>query len=657
MRRLSVALSILVLIGLSIAPFMVHPSAQTDVQAVPFDKTKSFGMPAGVIREAAETPLVIPKLQAIYSRYSYVVGYYTIDAYLAGTPQNRQNAFGYVMGLFVTSFSGTHVSVNKHGYLEMSQAEVTHWIRATEAYYVVNSRARLPTRPNVIVPFSTRRDAQAFVNQYGGKVVTWNELSQRSIDRLGRSKNAWRREKQKRLQRITTIVTSVNNIRYRSRSVTVGKGASSLAKAIAMAPANSTVYIPPGTYHVSELIINKSLTLRGAGPNKTVIIGDKNGSVLTVRAPKTAIVNLRIKGIGDTRVGTPSPANVPVNRSSWKYRYWTTHGYGDAAIVFDTAKRSLVSNVQISTSANGIIARNSPNVIITQVRIAGAKSWQEGFLNIVSLGAPIIVQNSTLLGNKVGVYTAFSSGMVVQNTTMEGMMVGIFNLFAIRMTVIGNTISDTWNGIYIETPSTDNIIVDNTVRNSANGIIVEGYGNYIANNILLHNRYGFLVEGQYSLYWHNVIGHNYLGARGMSLLPTNRVTANDFVGNTYYAAAKRYNVLHIWRENFWYGAPGFDIDGNGYLDRTFRASGPVDGIVMNVAGARTLAKSPALQLLRQLQKKMPGLRQRGILDPRPRASSVHHQLVTQVIAGSRQPGQYDDGDDWDFEQNTSNVTI
>lgn len=227
-------------------------------------------------------------------------------------------------------------------------------------------------------------------------------------------------------------------------------------------------------------------------------------------------------------------------------------------------------------------------------------------------------------------------------------MLGVFNLYGLGLQVAHNTIEDTGFGVYVETRSSDTVIRQNTVTRSTRGIIVSGMANYVGDNLVAGNSRGIIVQGHYTLYSHNVVGYNDVAFRSIGLLPTNRVTATDVVGNDVLVTTRDFDVLHAWRANFWATAPGVRVT-DGHLKRPFYPTGPVDGTVDRVTVAPTLAFSPALSLLRQLRRTVPGLQANGVLDPVPLASPVDAVAVRRLRATYRQPGRSEDADSWDYE--------
>ncbi|MHC3381848.1 NosD domain-containing protein [Haloarcula sp. H-GB5] len=142
-----------------------------------------------------------------------------------------------------------------------------------------------------------------------------------------------------------------------------------------------------------------------------------------------------------------------------------------------------------------------------------------------------------------------------------------------------------------------------------------GRSNYLARNTAVRNTHGLQVISKYSVYLRNVLTYAEIGARSSSLLPTNNVTENAFVGNARHVSTQAWNVRHVWERNDWSDTPRADWDGDGTLSRAFRPTAPIDSGAVTHPAPRTLSSSLALALLRRAQQLVPGLQTAGVVDP------------------------------------------
>ncbi|MFC7164838.1 NosD domain-containing protein [Halospeciosus flavus] len=241
------------------------------------------------------------------------------------------------------------------------------------------------------------------------------------------------------------------------------------------------------------------------------------------------------------------------------------------------------------------------------------------------------------------------SGHVVRDTTAEGMMVGVFDIYAEKILVSGNRIENTLFGLRMAKRSYADAVVNNEVWGSGEAIVVSGVGDYIAGNTVTQSNRSIVIQGHYSVYTGNVLGYNNVGIVGHELLPTNRVSGNDIVDNERAAIVSGYNILHIYRRNYWSKAPGVRTTIDGTLLRSYRPTGSVDSLVGRVPHSRVLAYSPALTFIRELQRIVPGLRASGIVDPAPQARPEQPAVVDRVTERYEEAEVGTDEDPWDFD--------
>lgn len=68
----------------------------------------------------------------------------------------------------------------------------------------------------------------------------------------------------------------------------------------------------------------------------------------------------------------------------------------------------------------------------------------------------------------------------------------------------------------------------------------------------------------------------------------------------------------------------------GHLQRAVYPTGPVDSVVDRVAYTPGLAQSPALTVVRQLRRFVPGLQANGVVDLAPLVRPVRPAAVTRL---------------------------
>ena len=621
-RYVAAALAV-VLLGAATA-FAVAPPGATGISPAAFEDTLKTGLTGVDVNQAAEQGYAIPRAQVFYSQYEYVVGYYGIGPLVAGLDAaDETGQFGRPLVVFVTDFGGTEPVLTDEGFVRLRQTTARGWVPASEASYVVDTGARTPGGPAVL-PFGEAAEARAFAEAHGGAVLDWPAIRARLA--AGGVDPATRRRElvAKRHARADAAVTAAHQLRDRPVSVTVGEEVETLPAAIAAAPPNTTVLVPPGRY-AANLTIAKPVTIRGAG-TQTVLDGGGNGTILTVRSPDVAVTDLSMTGVGERRLG--SAANVTGDR--WDERIRLVYGRGDAAVRLADAHGSLVADVAVETPANGIVALNSSAAVVRNVTVRGSETWQEGSMGVLAMYADLVVEDSTLIGGRDGVYTHHADGIVVRDNRFRDQRFGVHEMYTSDALVADNTARGEDVGLIVMTRPVGNVLVENDVRESDAGISVVGSASHVAENVLANNDVGLAIGTDRSAYARNSIVGNGIGVRHDTLLPTNDVVGNDVVGNDRFVRVGA-GTRNVWardgRGNYWGSIPGFDRDGDGVIERPFRPADRIDSGAVESAGALTLSRSPAVASVRQFQSAVPGLRGSSVIDPAPLAGPARPAVL------------------------------
>ncbi|EMA56059.1 nitrous oxidase accessory protein [Halococcus thailandensis JCM 13552] len=612
--------------------FALTPTNGEDLQPVPFDDTVGGSSGGGVdVRQAEEEGFVLPRTEVFFSNYRYVVGDYGIGETASKlTNPGTERQFGTPLAIYVSDFSTVKPTLSEEGFVVSENGQTVGWTTATNASFVVNSEARVPSGSTVL-PFSNRADAKRFIQAHGGRIVEWDALGETVDDPLQSRLNRFHNEMAARHTWANKTVVESRAILERPRSIVVGDDAPNISAAIAAAQPNTTVYLPPGTYETDDLTVNKSITLAGAG-NETVLRGNGNRSVVSLRTDRIAVRNLRIDGVGD--VGSRR-LEMQNGSGNWTTKVRLAYGYGDAGIILDGADSSVISDVSIETNASGIINRKSNQSVIDNVTVYGAATSDDGFMGATVIGARSVVQDSTFVDGRDGVYTHRADGSVIRRNQLEGGRYGIHEMYTSHTLVANNTARNVGGGVLVMTGPTDNLVIGNDVRGSGFGIDPAGSDSFYANNVLVNNGYGMRATGQQNAYLDNIAVSNDIGIRAGEIAPSNWFIRNDVVDNDKQVESEL-GPLRTWTHrgigNYWGDLPLVDADDNGIYDRGYQPTGTVDGRLGEVSGAITLAQSPASALLRRVRDVVSGIRNSGVIDTAPRSDPFHPEQIANARA-------------------------
>ena len=603
----------LAFVTLTVGVFVVDAEGSTE--PVPFDQTVETGLSAETEQVLLQADATIPKAQVFHSQYQFVVGYrgvgYMIDELQQpGTTQQ----FGRPVAIYVSDFSNTEPSLTEAGY---PQTETDPgWVRAHEAAYVVGSDARTPAG-DAVLPFGSVRDATDFARAHGGTVLDWSEIRTREID-LDTVSQVRERVDQQRAA-ADERVAATRPLADREVAVVVGEDAPTIQAAIDAAPTDTAIRVPPGTYN-ETLQVDRSVTIRGPG---ATVRGDGNGSVVTVTGDSVAITGLSIAGVGDST----EPDEGEVDGEQWDAFVEAGYGYSDAAIEAENVSALSVSDVAIDTPTSGVVLRDVVNTVVENVTIRGADRHREGFMGVLSISSPVVVQNSTLLDGRDGIYLHRADGSVIRHNRFVSNRYGVHLMYTSETLIADNVARRVaFAGVTIMTDPTGNAVVGNDVRNSTTGLSLSGANSYVAGNILAGNDRGVLAGTEQSLYERNVVYGNEIGVRTGTIRPSNRIVRNDFVDNDNTVEVGA-GPLRIWN---------YDGEGNYWSKRPTGlaedAYSPTSGLdtKLREPGTGTLAASPAATALDAVRNTVAGSRESEVLDTNPRSTPVRPETIDEL---------------------------
>ncbi|WP_418286070.1 NosD domain-containing protein [Halorubrum sp. DTA46] len=599
--------------------FLADPAEATP-DPVRYDDTVALGLSAET-DELMAASARIPRVQVFYSQLQYVVGYNGVESFVDRLGDDRtERQFGYPLVAYVETFDGTDPGTTESGLFRTAAGRAPAWTPADEAAYVVDSDARTPSGETVI-PFAERDAAEAFAAVHDGAVVDWETVRARSfaVD----SAETVRETAPARWAAADDRVAAAERTADRPVTVVVGEDAPTIAAALDEAPPNTAVVVPPGRYE-ETLDVTKPVTIAGddsqAAGDDARIVGDANGSVITVRAPNVTISGVSIDGTGD-QTRDPDAAREAARAAddeTWDTNIQLGYGHGDAGIRGLGAPDLFVDDVAVATNASGVLLRDGSDAVIRDLRVDGADDWRDGFMGVTGIESRVTVTDSRFADGRDGVYLHRADGSVIRNSTFTVNRYGTHLMYTGDALVADNAFRDmSYGGITVMTRPANNAIVGNDVRRSGAGIQASGTGTYVGYNALSNNRLGLSTSSRGSLYERNVLVDNEMGARATTVVPASRVVANDFVGNDRHASAGA-GALRVWadgdRGNYWEGA---DVGLHAPGERAYRPSSPVDAALHREPAAVALRESPASALLDRLRGTVPGARSGSIIDPVP----------------------------------------
>ena len=390
-------------------------------------------------------------------------------------------------------------------------------------------------------------------------------------------------------------------------SVTALISGNVLQTAIDRAEPGSLLELPAGDYH-GNIVIRKPLIIDGKD-QKARIIGDGNGTVITIRSPYVTLRNLTILHSGKE------------------------HERVDAAVSIKNAHHVTVDHCHIDDCLFGIDMEQVHDSALTNnwirskpfslgLRGDAVRLW---YSNDNNVSANHITHSRDMV-------VWYSHGNVIADNFGEYSRYSLHFMYAGKNYVHRNTYEHNSVGIFFMY-SQDSIATDNVVKSSLGttglGIGLKDCSNFtLKNNTMIYCARGLYIDrspfqpDQRNRIEHNRILYNSIGINFHSLSIANDIVGNIFKGNIDDVYDDDQVTLHSiknhWEGNYWDSYQGFDRNGDGIGDTPYHLFYYADRMWMLNPNVKFFYASPVVSIMNFLAKLAPLSQPVELLvDPKP----------------------------------------
>jgi nitrous oxidase accessory protein len=405
------------------------------------------------------------------------------------------------------------------------------------------------------------------------------------------------------------------------------------------AAANGDVLIVQGE-HRGSVKIARPLTLQGEAG--AVLLGNGQGSVVTITAPNVIVSGLTIRGSGrnleamDAGVfveQSASGAIVEGNRIEGNLYGIYLHG-AEKAI----ARGNNIVGLQdgrVNESGNGISVWNAPGAQVLDNDISFGR---DGVFVIASRNN--LFRGNRFRGVRFAVHYMYTNDSEVSDNISTGNTVGFALMFSHHLEVHGNlSDGDRDHGLLLNFANGSDIS-GNVVRGRLQPASRWARGSMHDSEAAEHGlplpdepaptlaagaRNGpekcvFIYNANQNRFRDNWFEGCEIGIHFTAGSEGNEIEGNAFVNNrnqVKYVGSRYLDWSKDGRGNYWSDNPAFDLDGDGIGDTAYRPNDLVDKVLWTAPQAKILANSPAVQVLRWAQSQFPALLPGGVVDSRP----------------------------------------
>jgi len=425
-----------------------------------------------------------------------------------------------------------------------------------------------------------------------------------------------------------------------------------LQKIIDASQDGDTLMLSAGRY-LGNFVINKQITLRGVNTNdnKAIIDAQGSGHALVLKNSHITIDNLNIINWGNdlTEQYSGIYSNEKVGPNSDKKK----------------AEGLIISNNTLSGDGFGIWLNH-----VTKAKIFNNKVEGNLTLRSADRGNGIQVANVThshVFNNETyktrdGIYVISSQNNLIEANTMHDLRYGIHYMYSYDNTVKDNTAYRTRAGYALMSSRRLTITGNKTTDSEDYGFLLNFItqstftNNHIKNvwtkpenKVLGRDGKGlFVYNSGYNTLENNIIDTAEIGIHLTAGSENIKIYGNSFINNptqVKYVSNKKQEWSMDGRGNYWSNYLGWDMNNDGIGDAIFEPNDGIDKLVWQYPEMKMIMDSPAILILRWVQKQFPVLKPPGVKDSYPlmtphfsqdNSNEKHASLITHLKAESLQ---------------------
>ena len=381
------------------------------------------------------------------------------------------------------------------------------------------------------------------------------------------------------------------------------------------------ILLEPGRY-AGNFVVNKQITLRGSnegGKQASFIDSQGYGHGLTLKNSHITIDNLVIvnwgKDLTDQNAGIYSNDKVKNERAVGlviKNNTLTGDGFGiwlhkvkHAKVIANTVQGN--TNIRSADRGNGIQVAN-----VTHSHVYNNETYKvrDGIYVISSQNN--LIENNTMHDLRYGIHYMYSYDNTVKGNTAYSTRAGYALMSSRRLNIIGNKTTDSEDYGFLMNFITQSNFINNHIKNvwtkPENKVLGrDGKGLFVYNS-------GFnTLEG-------NVVDTAEIGIHLTAGSKNIKIYGNSFINNptqVKYVSNTKQEWSKDGRGNYWSNYLGWDMDNDGIGDAVFEPNDGIDKLVWQYPEMKMIMDSPAILILRWVQKQFPVLKPPGVKDSHP----------------------------------------
>lgn len=421
---------------------------------------------------------------------------------------------------------------------------------------------------------------------------------------------------------LTLLVTlTVSFSHYLFAAEHIVKTTDDLQKILDASQDGDIVSLSAGKY-LGNFVITKQITLRGRsleGEHSSIIDAQGKGHALELKNSHITIEDLNIINWGDDL--TEQNSGI----------------YSNEKIANERVVGLVVKNNILSGDGFGIWFNH-----VTQSKVYSNKVKGNLALRSADRGNGIQIANVThshVFNNEVyeirdGIYVISSQDNLIESNTMHDLRYGIHYMYSYDNTVKDNTAYNTRAGYALMSSRRLTIAGNKTTDSEDYGFLMNFItqstfsGNHVKNvwtkpenKVLGRDGKGlFVYNSGFNTLENNIVDTAEIGIHLTAGSKNIKIYGNNFINNptqVKYVSNTKQEWSKDGRGNYWSNYLGWDMDNDGIGDTIFEPNDGIDKLVWQYPEMKMIMDSPAILILRWVQKQFPVLKPPGVKDSYP----------------------------------------
>jgi nitrous oxidase accessory protein len=372
-----------------------------------------------------------------------------------------------------------------------------------------------------------------------------------------------------------------------------------ITAALAAAKNGDTVLVSSGHYFEKNLIISKSIVLKGM--DHPVLDGENKYENISIKSHDVVVDGFLLQHTGVSSlvdfaaIKIYNSRNVTVINNIIKDAFFGIYSqYGTHCLIKNNQLTAFAKEEQ--RSGNGIHCWKSDSMQI----IANAVSGHRDGIYFEFVTNSVIWRNNSFNNLRYGLHFMFSNDDAYITNVFENNGAGVAVMFSKGVKMFNNYFKENWGdasyGILLKEIN-DSYIENNHFEKNTAAIFAEGANRVVVKkNVFKNNGWAFKIQASCS---------------------DITLEQNNFIGNTFDVGTNGSLVLNFFSKNYWDKYEGYDLNHDNFGDILYRPVSMYSMIIEKNPPAMVLFHSLIVSLMDKSEKVIPSLTPENLKDEHP----------------------------------------